>query len=103
MSCHVVTPAMRAQETARTLAGVPHLLALVHAVEGPAGGGTLAPLGEALLDALAASDCSEATALVQELRAATAKRRTELAARRRQQMLASMGFSQASMTSNGQS
>ena len=85
-----------AQETARTLAEVPQLLALVHAMEGSAGGGTLAPLAEALLDALVESESSEAAAQVDALRSATAKRRAELAARRRQQMLASMSFSQAS-------
>jgi len=65
-------------------------------MEGAAGGGTLAPLAEALLDAVAESRCSEAAAQVEALRGATAKRRAELAARRREQMLASMSFSQAS-------
>ena len=86
---------VHAQDAARTLAAVPQLLALVHAVEGPAGGGTLAPLAEALLDAVAESGCSDAAEQVAMLRSATAKRRAEMAARRRQQMLASMSFSQA--------
>ena len=84
------------QDTARTLAEMPRLLALLHALEGPAGGETLAPLAEALLDALAGSGHDKAAATVGALRGATARRRAELAARRRQQMLASMAFSQAS-------
>jgi len=97
----ILTTLAHAQGTARTLAEVPQLLALAHAVEGPAGGGTLAPLAETLLDAVAESGCSEAAAQVEALRGATATRRAELAARRRQQMLASMSFSQASTMSSG--
>ena len=82
------------QGTARTLADVPHFLALMHAVEGAAGGETLAPLAEALLDTLEGSGQDEVAAAVAALRGATARRRAELAARRRQQMLTSMAFSQ---------
>ncbi len=76
------------------------LLPLLHLLEGVAGGAVIAPLAEALLDALAATDNGAAggaaagvAAAVKGLREASKTRAKELAARRRQAMLSAMGMS----------
>jgi hypothetical protein len=80
----------------------PRLLQLLHVLEGVAGGAVVAPLAEALLDALVAA-CGAASpiaAAVLELRSASQRRAKEMAARRRQAMLSSMGVSPVRVTAD---
>ena len=82
------------QGTAAELAGLPGLLAVLHTLEGSAGGERVAPLAETLLDEISEAGRPQVAEMVADLRRATRRKKSELAAKNRAAMLATLGLAQ---------
>jgi E3 ubiquitin-protein ligase UBR4 len=82
------------QATADALVEMDELLPLLHDMEGVTSGSTIAPLAEAVLEGVARAGSQLAAGVVAQLRLASASRRRELAAKKRQETLAALGMQQ---------